>query len=68
MRGRMKWFANYTAKMSGDTVLFAELLPLSFWDRVNGKKLTDFEIKVGKIYVHEGIPCVDFSVSWWIDV
>lgn len=67
-KGKIKWSARYTAKFAGDTTLCAELLPLSFWDRIAGKKLADFEITVERIYVYEGKPCVDLKVSWWIDV
>lgn len=68
MKGKAKRRKVYTAKMQDQTILFAEIFPLVFRDLINRKKLIDFEIEIGKIYISEGEPCVDISVNWWIEV
>lgn len=68
MKARTKRRKVYQAKLQNQTFLFAEVFPLSLRDLINRKKLIDFEIDVGKMYILEGAPCVDISVSWWVDV
>jgi hypothetical protein len=68
MKSRSKRRKIYTARLQNQTVLFAEIFPLRLRDLINRNKLIDFEIEIGKIYILEGEPCVDISVSWWADV
>lgn len=68
MKSRTKRKKVYQARLQNQTILFAEIFPLGLRDLINRNKLIDFEIDIGKIYIWEGEPCVDISISWWVDV
>lgn len=68
MKPKVKWTKHYTARVQGETILFAEFFELNLLDHINRKKLVDMEIHVGKIRIAEGQPCVDLQVSWWVNV
>jgi hypothetical protein len=68
MKGKSKRRKVYQARLQNQTVFVAEIFPLTISDFINRKKLVDFEIEIGRIYILEDEPCVDISVCWWVDV